>query len=58
MTESNKLSYYTIQSEGTAKLTEKNSRFLAYALSIANKTEALEYLNQIKQLPYVPSESK
>ena len=41
--------YKTIASETTAKLTEKNSRFIAYAKSINSEEDAMAYLQTIQE---------
>ena len=49
MTSESKFSYRTIANESTAKFTDKNSRFLAYAKSVYTENDAQVYLNLIQQ---------
>ena len=41
--------YKTIENYGTAETVEKRSRFIAHARPVSSETEALEYLNSLKQ---------
>ena len=41
--------YFTVFEDGTAEITEKKSRFIAYVHSVANEEEALAYLDSIRR---------
>ncbi len=41
--------YRTIENYGTAETVEKRSRFIAHVRPVSSETEALEYLNSLKQ---------